>query len=168
MGPTPGVADATVRANYADRSHTAATDRWIVIHFHITLDSNTLQSGANGWYVGVNTMGIYHSQGIRRPGVVTHGYTSDYRAEYRYSNSYAGGAQNTGDLRNYNSRTETISCNFNRNSRWYVGRDETDTINGLGATQQQNAGYARLLNNFVSLPFSLSFFFRAFSPQGMR
>lgn len=150
MGPTPGVADTTVRANYGDRSHTAATDRWIVFHFHITLDQRTFRSGQENWYVGVNTMDIYHSQGIRRPGVVTHGYTSDFRAEYRYSNTYNQGRQNTGSLRDYNSRAESISCNFNRNSRWYVGMDESETINGLGATQQQSAGYARLLNSFVS------------------
>jgi chitinase len=150
MGPTVGVADSTVRANYGDRSHTAATDRWIVMHMHIPLDTDTFMGGDNVWYVGVRNMGIYHSQGVYLPRAVTPGVTPGYRAEYRYSSSFASGQYNTGNLQDYNSRTDTIACPRQRRGnaaqRWYVGRNRDSTVPG---SANPNADYGQLLNDFV-------------------
>lgn len=148
MGPTVGVADSTVRANYGDRSHTAATDRWIVMHMHIPVDTDTFV-GANGaWYVGVRTMGIYHSQGVTLPHAVTRGFSQGYRAEFRYANSYNDGQNNRGNLQDYNSRTETIACpqqrRNNSSRRWYVGLNRR--IPGLA---NPSAEYLQLMIDFV-------------------
>lgn len=150
MGGTVGVADSTARANYGDRSHTAGTDRWIVMHMHIPLDADTFMGGDNVLYLGVRNMGIYHSQGVYRPGSVTPGFQRGYRAEYRYSSSYAAGRYNTGDLQDYNSRTDTIACPQQRRGnsaqRWYVGRNRDSTVPGSASS---DADYGRLLNEFV-------------------
>ncbi|KAF7165321.1 hypothetical protein CNMCM5623_009526 [Aspergillus felis] len=149
MGPTLGVADSTVRTNYADRSHTAATDRWVVMHMHIPLDGDTFMGGDNVLYVGVRNMGIYHSQGVYRPPAVTPGFAQGYRAEFRYTSSYANGAYNTGDLQDYNSRTDTIACPRQRRGnsaqRWYVGRNRDSTVPGSASP---NVDYGQLLNDF--------------------
>lgn len=148
MGPTLGVADSTVRANYGDRSHTAATDRWIVMHMHIPLDMNTFQAQDNTPYVGVRNMNIYHSQGVFLPRPVTRGFRPGYRAEFRYSSSYSDGEYNTGDLRNYNSRTEAIACEHRGNGsrRWYPGLNRNGDLPGSAGW---NADYAQLINDFV-------------------
>ncbi|KAL4756308.1 uncharacterized protein BDW70DRAFT_164611 [Aspergillus foveolatus] len=150
MGPTVGVADSTVRTNYGDRSHTAATDRWIVMHMHIPLDGDTFMGGGdNVLYVGVRNMGIYHSQGVYLPQAVSRTVTPGYRAEYRYTSSYAGGRYNTGSLQDYNSRTDTIACPQQRRGnsaqRWYVGRERGSTVPGSASP---NADYGQLLNDF--------------------
>lgn len=150
MGPTVGVADSTVRANYRDRSHTAATDRWIVMHMHIPLDEATFMGGDNVLYVGVRNMGIYHSQGVYLPRAVSQTVTPGYRAEYRYTRSYAEGRYNTGSLQDYNSRTDTIACPQQRRGnsaqRWYVGQEQGSTVPGSASP---NADYGQLLNDFV-------------------
>jgi chitinase len=139
-----------VRAKYADRSHTAATDRWVVFHLHIDLDELTFLNDKKNYYVGVKTMHLYHSQGIRRPPPVTPGGPSNYRAEFRLSNGYAKGRYNKGSLQNYNDRVETLTCNFRQDGRWYPGNDRSATIRGLGETQRGLLGYAEALNEFVS------------------
>ncbi|KAJ5757765.1 uncharacterized protein N7511_006459 [Penicillium nucicola] len=143
IGAEVGVANAATRATYSDRSHTSATDRWVIFHLHIPLDDTTLTQNraATTWYVGVNTLDVYHSQGITRPSVVTRGRTPDYRAEYRLSNTYARGGQNTGSLQNYNSRTETLGC-YRAPGRWYIGNDRTSVINGLTTEQRTTPNYA--------------------------
>lgn len=149
MGPTLGVADSTVRTNYGDRSHTAATDRWIVMHMHIPLDTSTFMGGDNVWYVGVRNMGIYHSQGWYRPLPITPGYPRGSRAEFRYSNSYSRN-YNTGNLQDYNSRTDAIACPQQRRNnaaqRWYIGMDRGSTVPG---SANPSADYGQLLNEFV-------------------
>ncbi|GIJ85577.1 hypothetical protein Asppvi_004436 [Aspergillus pseudoviridinutans] len=149
MGPTLGVADSTVRTNYGDRSHTVATDRWIVMHMHIPLDTHTFVGVDNVWYVGVRNMGIYHSQGSYQPRAITPGHARGSRAEFRYSSSYADGNYNTGDLRDYNSRTDTIACPRQRRGdaaqRWYPGRRRDSTVPG---SANPSADYGQLLNNF--------------------
>lgn len=153
MGPTLGVADSTVRTNYGDRSHTAATDRWIVMHMHIPLDRSTFMGGDNVWYVGVRNMGIYHSQGSFRPPAITPGYPRGSRAEFRYTRSYADGRYNTGNLQDYNSRTDTIACPQQRRDnaaqRWYVGMNRDSTVPG---SANPNVDYGQLLNDFVGSP----------------
>lgn len=149
IGNEVGVADSTIRARYADRSHTAATDRWIVFHLHLPLDTTTFRHQGSTWYVAINTMDVYHSQGVRRPVVVTRGRVPDYRAEYRLSRTYARGTSNTGALQDYNSRTETIGCRSSP-GRWFIGYDRTSVINGLTAEQRSVANYALNLETLVN------------------
>ncbi|KAL6229244.1 hypothetical protein BDW75DRAFT_249985 [Aspergillus navahoensis] len=160
IGPTPGVApDDTLRAQYADTSHTAATDRWIIMHLHIDLGRLTFRSNSPAWYPGVTTVTVYHSQGTYRPPAVTQGRTADLRAEFRRSSNYANGVWNTGDLRDYNARTQALRCfvpaqTGNRNNhnqaeshRLYVGSSRANQIRETrGVTRP--GGYMELLNGF--------------------
>lgn len=150
IGPTPGVApDPSLRAQYADRSHTQATDRWIIMHLHIPLDELTFRPGVTLWYPGVRMMTVYQSQTIMRPAAVTPGLTADYRAEFRYTQTYARGRLNTGNLRNYNERTESFICR--RGGRWYFGINQSNAIIALARELGLPSGYADTINEFVSI-----------------
>ncbi|KAJ6105101.1 hypothetical protein N7523_010175 [Penicillium sp. IBT 18751x] len=65
IGSEVGVANADIRATYADRSHTAATDRWIVFHLHIPLDRTTLRQRGPDYYLGSSRQ--YHGR-LPQPG----------------------------------------------------------------------------------------------------
>ncbi|KAE8150988.1 hypothetical protein BDV25DRAFT_129159 [Aspergillus avenaceus] len=150
IGGEPGVEPSSdLRQRYADRSHTAATDRWIVFHLHINLDRHTFRSGEQHWYPGVTTMGIYHSQDTTTVRRVTHGYQVDRRAQFRYTSTYNSGNDNTGTMRNYNTRTEALTCQIGGNRRWYVGYSREAEIARLERQgTRRPSGYATLLNRF--------------------
>lgn len=116
IGPIPGTAPAAAtRTLYGDSTHTAATDRWIVMHLHCPLDVNTFQAGNTaGRFPGVEAISIYHGQNIIQAGAT-------YRVDYRYTRSYAGGAYNVAPYTDYGTRTEVLSCAASRPQRWYVG-----------------------------------------------
>lgn len=116
IGPTPGTAPAAAtRTLYGDATHTAATDRWIVMHLHCPLDANTFQPGnTHGRFPGVEAISIYHGQTIVQAG-------STYRVNYRYTASYAAGQYNVAPYTNYGTRTEVLSCATPRPRRWYIG-----------------------------------------------
>jgi hypothetical protein len=120
------------------------------MHMHIPLDRDTLRAVNGVWYLGVRNMGIYHSQGVYLPDAVTPGVTPGYRAQYRYSSSFANGRYNTGNLQDYNSRTDAIACPQQRRNnaaqRWYVGQNRDSTVPG---SANANADYGQLLNDFV-------------------
>ena len=104
IGPTPGTApSAAFRAQYADSTHTAATDRWVVFHFHIDLDTRTFLPNADNWYLGVVTVGLYHGQDIVRPAAVTPGYPAEHVRWWQLQ---------YWELANYNTRTQALSCNI--------------------------------------------------------
>ncbi|RKK80139.1 hypothetical protein BFJ71_g16019 [Fusarium oxysporum] len=158
IGPSPGVEDPanSYRNLYRDRSHRNAVDRWVVFHFHIPLDANTFwtePSGVNDYYLGVSSFGMYHSQGTHRPNP-PRGYRGpvDYRAEWVYSSSYAGGSSNTGALTNYNQRREPFNCRIPEHGpapgpAFYLGRDYTSQINDL-ITANRDPQLAVLINEF--------------------
>ncbi|KAF5655126.1 glycoside superfamily [Fusarium sp. NRRL 25303] len=159
IGPVPGQnPGAAHRARYSDRTHTTYHDRWIVIHFHIPLDRQTFTGSGDTWFLGVHSMGMYHSQTLREPGAVTpNWYNVEYRAEYRYSRSY-GNPRDTSvpnnrdpSMRDYNARTEPLRClaqdNGGAPQRWYVGRDYSARIRTL-ETERRPSGYASLVNRF--------------------
>ncbi|KAL7892931.1 hypothetical protein HDV64DRAFT_272901 [Trichoderma sp. TUCIM 5745] len=150
IGNTPGVAPTPEhRDRFRDRSHNinmpGHRDRWIVFHFHIPLDSNTLLNQLPGMHLGVSHAGVYHSQAIYRD------YSDmDWRADYRFSPSYAHGLYNGGTRMNYNIREQILSCptgGSNPPQRWYPGFDYSDNINQLRGISR-NVDYATLLNEF--------------------
>lgn len=134
-------------ATYGDSGDTPNTDLWVVFHLHIPRDANTfptLSSTQRNFYPGVRAMGVYHSQTLHYVGD-----DADPRAEYEFSDTYAGGDYNTGTMTNYNTRTQSLRCR--NNGRWYIGRD---SVTSLQDAQRQNANlpvaYATALNSFVS------------------
>ncbi|KAK9418097.1 putative chitinase [Seiridium unicorne] len=149
MGPTVGAANATVRSNYDDRSHTAAQDRWIIFHLQIPADSLRFYPQVQAYYPGVTTVDLYHSQDIMIPTAVPRGVYVDYRAEFRYSSTYAGGEYNTGNFQNYNTRTEAVTCPLGNGARtrWYVGRDQANAIDQFSRTGRPG-DLSELMNSF--------------------
>ncbi|KAJ4245209.1 hypothetical protein NW762_014079 [Fusarium torreyae] len=85
IGEDPGDAPTqAIRDRYSDRSHnTVARDRWVIFHFHIPLNSDTFMVDTDGWYPGVSTFSMYHSQGYVSPAAVDPPGPPDYRAEFR-------------------------------------------------------------------------------------
>ena len=85
IGPVPGRNPGTAhRARYSDTTHTTYHDRWIVIHFHIPLDRQTFTGSGDNWFLGVHSMGIYHSQTLHQPAAITPNWHNvERRAEYR-------------------------------------------------------------------------------------
>ncbi|UZP46437.1 hypothetical protein NXS19_014249 [Fusarium pseudograminearum] len=159
IGPSPGVEDPanSYRIRYRDQTHVNAVDRWVVFHLHIPLNANTFwteRNGVNNYYLGVSSFGMYHSQGVRRPGP-SGGYRGpiDYRAEWRYSTSYdRTGTLNTGAFVNYNERREPFNCRLPASGPapgpvFYLGRDYTAQIQDL-ETIGRHADLARLINQF--------------------
>lgn len=156
IGDTPGVTpSSTLLAQYGDSSHTVATDRWIVFHFHIALDANTFYRGGNNeeyFYPGVTAISVYQSQTIHTL------RNQDPRAEYVFSRTYSA-EQNTGVLRNYNARAQALDCDStytnsvtrttNLPRRWYIGRDNEDAIAGLREAGRPVV-YSDAMNQFVS------------------
>ena len=82
---------------------TVATDRWVVFHFHIDLDTRTFLPNADNWYLGVVTVGLYHGQDIVRPAAVTLGYPAEHVRWWQLQ---------YWELANYNTRTQALSCNI--------------------------------------------------------
>lgn len=98
-------------------------------------------------------MGVYHSQTTTTVRRVTHGYRVDRRAQFRYTSTYNDGADNTGTMRDYNTRTEALTCTIGGNRRWYIGYSREADILGLErAGTRRPSGYALLLERFVSAP----------------
>ncbi|ODM14596.1 hypothetical protein SI65_09941 [Aspergillus cristatus] len=93
------------------------------------------------------------TEDITRPSVVSRGYMPDYRAQYRYSRTYAGGSRNTENMHDYDARTQALSSNIGGNNRWYVGIDRSDAINTLETTSRPTraSGY-----NYRQSTFSVS------------
>lgn len=135
IGPVAGTAPAAeTRTLYGDSTHTAARDRWIVMHLHCPLDVDTFRgSNDHGRFPGVEAISIYHGQEIYRTG-------STYRVEYRRTRSYADGEFNVAPFTDYGTRTEVLSCAMRRNqrpARWYMGAPlETTSTNAF--VQQLN------------------------------
>ncbi|KAJ5663807.1 glycoside hydrolase family 18 protein [Penicillium longicatenatum] len=146
IGPTPGTAPTAANlATYGDSDDTVNPDLWVVFHLHIPRDDNTfrdLTRAQRNFYPGVRAMGVYHSQTLHYMG-----NNADPRAEYEFSNNYAEGAYNGGNMENYNNRAQTLRCRDN--SRWYIGRDSTTAITNA---QRSNANlpvqYVNALNSF--------------------
>jgi hypothetical protein len=146
IGPVPGVAPSSLlRSTYGDRSHTEATDRWVVVHLHIPVDHDTIRGGQDRWVVGFNAMTFYHGQTITRPRLVNGGTTSDYRVEWVYGSTYARGANNHGPMQNYNDRTEALNCN-NQETRTFVG---SRMYMGGPVRGTLPSGYTTLVHQFV-------------------
>lgn len=146
IGPVPGVApSSSLRSTYGDRSHTAATDRWVVVHLHILVDQDTILGGEDRWVVGIRAMTFYHGQTIVRPRRVQPGTTSDYRVQWVYGGSYAQGGDNYGPMENYNARTEALNCN-DPETRTFVGSRMY-----MGGTPRRTlpSGYTTLVHQFV-------------------
>ncbi|KAL2280935.1 hypothetical protein FJTKL_12240 [Diaporthe vaccinii] len=143
IGSTAGVAPGGTGTNsprytYGDNSHFTSTtpDRWVVMHLHIPIEQYTFRGNTRGWYPGVTTVTMYHSQGYVRPSAVTRGASPDYRAEYRYSPNYASGSMNTGATAGFNDRAQALSCDMRGGgsgvqARWFIGYDNADNINAL-------------------------------------
>lgn len=163
IGSTVGVAPGGTGTNsprytYGDNSHFTSTtpDRWVVMHLHIPIDQYTFRGNTQGWYPGVTTVTMYHSQGYVRPSAVTRGESPDYRAEYRYSPNYASGSMNTGATAGFNDRAQALSCDMRGGgsgvqARWFIGYDNADNINALNAASGVRARpteLAALLNRF--------------------
>ncbi|PYH90320.1 hypothetical protein BO71DRAFT_433949, partial [Aspergillus ellipticus CBS 707.79] len=150
IGPTPGTApSAELLARYSDTADTVYPDRWIIFHMHIPLDPSTFQHTnprRPRFYPGVTAMGLYHSQTLHDV------YRANPRAEFRFSTTYNGGNDNTGAMRNYNSRVQSLRCATPRNSlpsRWHIGRDSVDAIQrAQRANANLPASYVRALNSF--------------------
>ncbi|KAF5560716.1 glycoside hydrolase superfamily [Fusarium napiforme] len=153
IGPTPGVApSAGLRARYSDLQHTSPHDRWVVFHFHVPLDGDTFMTGESDWYLGIASFGVFHSHDVLRPPRVDRTIRlQDFRAEYRYSNTYANGQHNTGALQNYNERALPFSCNRRRDrtnqSRWYLGYNYAGSIREL-RNRGRPYDLANLINTF--------------------
>ncbi|KAJ6096607.1 Glycoside hydrolase superfamily [Penicillium sp. IBT 16267x] len=143
LGRTPGVApNAGNLTAYGDSDDTVQTDRWIIMHLHIPRDRNTFApttTGAGGLGLGVRAMGLYHSQTLHRI------RNQAPRAEWRFSQNYAGGADNTGALQNYNARTQALRCRSN--ARWYAGIDSTVNLQ-RAQTSGLPVEYAEAVNAF--------------------
>ncbi|RAH47433.1 chitinase [Aspergillus brunneoviolaceus CBS 621.78] len=150
IGPTAGETPSdSLRAQYADASHTFEPDRWIIFHLHIVRDRGTFWRGGNrkpGFFPGVTAMGVYQSQTIHE----FPARNGDPRAEFVFSSNYRLGELNSGPMRDYNSRTQTLECRRDRNGqqlRWYIGRDLENAVSGL-RDQGRPAGYSEILNQF--------------------
>lgn len=162
IGSTVGVAPSGTGTNsprytYGDDSHFRSTtpDRWVVMHLHIPIDQYTFRGNTEGWYPGVTTVTMYHSQDVVRPTAVTRGATPDYRAEYRYSRNYALGAENTGAQAGFNDRAQALSCDMRSGTttqrRWFLGYDNADNIVALNqeaGVRTRPTQLATLLNRF--------------------
>ncbi|KAG6365632.1 hypothetical protein INS49_007243 [Diaporthe citri] len=141
VGVAPGgTGNNSPRYTYGDNSHFTSTppDRWVVMHLHIPIDQYTFRGNTQGWYPGVTTVTMYHSQGCVRPSAVTRGATPDHRAEHRYSPDYASGSMNTGDAAGFNDRAQALSCGMRNGcsgvqARWFIGYDNAENINALNA-----------------------------------
>ncbi|RAK77744.1 uncharacterized protein BO72DRAFT_477043 [Aspergillus fijiensis CBS 313.89] len=145
IGPTVGEApSATLRAQYADSTHLVETDRWFIFHLHIVRDAETFYHGGSGqphFYPGVTAMGVYQSQTL-------HQFSArnvDPRAEFFFTSNYAQGRFNTGQLRDYNARTQTLLCESQ--NRWYIGRDQEYAVASL-RSEGRPAEYSAALNQF--------------------
>ncbi|KAK8859535.1 glycoside hydrolase [Apiospora arundinis] len=157
LGVDPDFSNQTgIWARYRDRSHYVRYDRWVVLHLHAALDSWTLMWDNGVWRFGVTTFDMFHSQQSRRDD------RGEYRAQWSLSSTWANGAENTGDLTNYNSRSFALNCPIGSGaSRWYIGQDRTalladrrrtnrpmdfvDTLNRFGQ-HLQNSGVVSLAN----------------------
>lgn len=150
IGPTAGVAPtAAQRAAYADTTHTAAADRWIVFHLHIPLDRYTFRQEITNddtfWHLGVGTITVYHGQTVNRSPPRSGDGTLEPRVEFRYSSTYVGGVNN-GNMANYNARTQALSCPIGDDiqTRMYLGLDLNAAVQ---ASIRPSVG-ATLVNSF--------------------
>ncbi|RFN51329.1 hypothetical protein FIE12Z_4383 [Fusarium flagelliforme] len=151
IGPNLGIRPIpAIQDRFSDPNHSQGRDRWIVVHLHIPLSELTFRIGSFDWEIGVSSFGMYHSQDTQRPNPGPSGITPHYRAEWRYTDSYAEGYYNTGAMRNYNIRMEPFNCRYvdQRNrGLWYPGHDYSRSLETL-REEHRTTAMARSINRF--------------------
>ncbi|KAH7165241.1 hypothetical protein EDB81DRAFT_942334 [Dactylonectria macrodidyma] len=143
IGPCPGEAPyPSLHAKYANRTHTKAVDRWIVMHVHIPLDQFTFTQIDGMWSIGVTTLTMYLSHAIYNP----LDRTKDPQPEFRFADTVLDGALNKGIFKNYNSRSQVLRCFWNTRKRWYLGAGSISSVKELPGTPRPT--YLETLDQF--------------------